>query len=83
MIDLQTGLLVGRQVAPNGAYICYGILSCYKQVAPNGAHIFALVQTCSLNQNISVQSRTIEPARMTEDNPLFPPFLRGNLKNPP
>ena len=38
MIDLQTGLLVGRQVAPNGAYICYGILSCYKQVAPDGAH---------------------------------------------
>ncbi|OHC00877.1 MAG: hypothetical protein A2Z58_00135 [Planctomycetes bacterium RIFCSPHIGHO2_12_42_15] len=23
-----------KQVAPNGANICYGILSCYKQVAP-------------------------------------------------
>ena len=33
MIDMQTGLPVGRQVAPNGANICYGILSCYKQVA--------------------------------------------------
>ena len=38
MIDMQTGLPVGRQVAPNGANICYGILSCYKQVAPDGAH---------------------------------------------
>ncbi len=23
-----------RQVAPDGANVCYGILSCYKQVAP-------------------------------------------------
>ena len=26
--------LTGKQVAPDGANICYGVLSCYKQVAP-------------------------------------------------
>ncbi len=27
-----------KQGAPNGANICYDVLSCYKQVAPDGAH---------------------------------------------
>ena len=37
MIDMQ-------QAAPNGANICYGILSCYKQVAPDGL-MLVLVKT--------------------------------------
>ncbi|GEM_PF-5677730 len=39
MIDMQTGLSVGRQVAPNGANICYGILSCYKHEKSIGRYL--------------------------------------------
>ena len=31
-------MIICKQVALNGANICYGILSCYKQVAPDGDH---------------------------------------------
>src|SRR3989339_311016 len=38
-----------KQVAPNGANICYGILSCYKQVAPTELMIDLSMPACAVH----------------------------------
>ncbi|WP_211436060.1 hypothetical protein, partial [Candidatus Kuenenia stuttgartiensis] len=80
--------LTGKQVAPDGANICYGILSCYKQVAPTeliGNTFFKMLKGvfpifCDFRHVLMKRCSSVNPDRVSNPVRVVLPRLHERLQ---